>query len=204
MSSFLAGLTLGSILLGAALVILVLLFLARPFAVAEDEEERIDREAIDALLLRKESLLRDIRELDDDYESAKVAPELYQRARPQMVKQAALIMKRLDEAGYVERSDAPAGELTPDVDARIEAAVRQARQKPTPTPEQLDEQIEAAVKRARAQSAAPASTATATAANGVIRFCPQCGRRVDPDDRFCPKCGHNLLQDNQPAQAARA
>lgn len=190
-------------LLGAALVILVLLFLARPFAVAEDEEERIDREAIDALLLRKESLLRDIRELDDDYESAKVAPEMYQRARPQMVKQAALIMKRLDEAGYVERSDAPAGELTPDVDARIEAAVRQARQKPAPTPEQLDEQIEAAVKRARVQSAAPA-TVTPPAANGITRFCPQCGQRVEPDDRFCPKCGHNLLQDSQPAQAARA
>lgn len=195
MSSFLAGLTLGSILLGAALVILVLLFLARPFAVAEDEEERIDRETIDALLLRKESLLRDIRDLDNDYESAKVAPELYQQVRPRMVKQAALVMKQLDEAGYVTQAAAPAGDLSPDLDAQIEAAVRRVR-----SPEQIDEQIEAAVKRARVQPAA----STAPAANGVTRYCPQCGRRVEPDDRFCPKCGHNLLQDSRPAQAARA
>jgi hypothetical protein len=177
-------------LLGAALIVLVLLFLARPFAVAEDEEERHEREQIDGLLLRKEALLRDIRELDDDYESAKIAPEMYQRARPQLVRQAALMMKQLDDAGYVEASPIPA-----DIDAQIEAAVRRRR-----TPEQLDEEMEAAIRRARGKTAAP----SVAAANGTIHYCPQCGRRVEPDDRFCPRCGRNLIAEPQPSQAARA
>ncbi|HRJ21145.1 MAG TPA: hypothetical protein PLF84_19005, partial [Bryobacteraceae bacterium] len=59
------------------------------FVVGEDEETRVSREEIDGLLLRKESLLRENRELDDDYESAKVAPEMYMAARPQMVRQPA-------------------------------------------------------------------------------------------------------------------
>jgi hypothetical protein len=189
MGSLLAGLTIGSILLGAALVVLILLFLARPFAAVDDDERRVDREAVDALLLRKESLLRDIRELDDDYESAKVAPELYRHTRPQLLKQAALVMKQLDEHGYAEP-------IAADVDAQIEAAVNRLR-----TPAQLDEQIEAAVRRTRAATTTPA---TAVPANGATKYCPQCGRRVEPDDRFCPRCGRNLLQEPQPARAARA
>lgn len=177
--------------MGGALVILVLLYLARPFAMREDEETRVEREEIDGLLLRKESLLRDIRELDDDYESAKVAPELYMSRRPQMVKQAAVLMKQLDEHGYVEGQEEYA-----DIDAQIEAAVRRVR-----TPQQLDEQIEAAIQRARQQ---PAAAAVAAANNGDTRFCPQCGRRVDPNDRFCPSCGQNLIQDSTTAQATRA
>lgn len=197
MSSFLAGLTIGSILLGAALVLIVLLYLARPFAIAEDEEVRVNREEIDALLLRKESLLRDIRELDDDYEQAKVAPEMYARARPQMVKQAAIIMKQLDEHGYVETVAQPVADVgDQEVDAQIEAAVRRLR-----TPEQLDDQMEAAIRQARGQKAVPPSPATG---NGAAHYCPQCGRAVEPDDRFCPKCGRALMQESKTAGITRA
>lgn len=196
MSSFLSNLTIGSILVGAALVLIVALYLARPFAMPDDEEERVQREEIDGLFLRKEALLRDIRELDDDYESAKVAPELYMRTRPQMVRQAAVLMKQLDEHGYVEPGDGS----SVDVDDQIEAAVKRLR-----TPQQLDEQLEAAIRQARQKPAvsSPATGASVTT-NSAIQFCPQCGRRVEPDDRFCPQCGHNLVQESSPAQAARA
>ena len=194
MSSFLSGLTIGSMLLGAALVLIVVLYLARPFAMPEDEVRRVNRETIDGLLLRKESILRDIRELDDDYEGAKVAPELYMARRPQMVKQAALIMKQLDDHGFIEVDDA----VPADVDAQIEAAVRRVR-----TPQQLDEQLEAAIQQARRKPAAPAA-APVVVANGAAHYCPQCGRRVEPEDRFCPKCGQNLVQESKPARPARA
>ncbi len=205
MSSFLAGLTIGSILLGAALVLIVLLYLARPFAMPEDEEVRVNREEIDGLLLRKESLLRDIRELDDDYEQAKVAPEMYTRARPQMVRQAAIIMKQLDEHGYVEAGQETAADVgDQDVDAQIEAAVRRLR-----TPEQLEEQMEAAIRQARQKQSAPSAMPAAAAGNGATgssanQFCPRCGRRVESDDRFCPQCGHDLMQESKSARAARA
>ena len=194
MSSFLSGLTIGSMLLGAALVLIVVLYLARPFAMPEDEVRRVNRETIDGLLLRKEAILRDIRELDDDYEGAKVAPELYMVRRPQMVKQAALIMKQLDDHGFIEVDDA----VPADVDAQIEAAVRRVR-----TPQQLDEQLEAAIQQARRKPAEPAA-APVVVANGAAHYCPQCGRRVEPEDRFCPKCGQNLVQESKPARPARA
>ena len=194
MSSFLSGLTIGSMLLGAALVLIVVLYLARPFAMPEDEVRRVNRETIDGLLLRKEAILRDIRELDDDYEGAKVAPELYMVRRPQMVKQAALIMKQLDDHGFIEVDDA----VPADVDAQIEAAVRRVR-----TPQQLDEQLEAAIQQARRKPAEPAA-APVGVANGAAHYCPQCGRRVEPEDRFCPKCGQNLVQESKPARPARA
>ena len=200
MSSFLSNLTIGSVLLGAALVLIVVLYLARPFAMPDDEEERINREEIDGLFLRKEALLRDIRELDDDYESAKIAPELYMRTRPQMVKQAAILMKQLDERGYVEASDGPPVAGAQNVDAQIEAAIQRLR-----TPQPLDEQLEAAIRQARQKPAvSPPAIGASVPADGATHFCPQCGRRVEPDERFCPKCGHNLAQETNTTQAARA
>lgn len=199
MTTFLTGLTLGSILLGGALVVIVVLYLARPFALPEDEAARVDRETLDGLLLRKDALLRDIRELDEDYEAAKVAPEMYRAARPKMVKQAAILMKQLDEAGY---ADAPTVAVdaqsvdTQSVDAQIEAAVRRLR-----TPEQVDAQIEAAILQARQQ---PPPTMATPATNGTTQYCPQCGRRVEPDERFCARCGRKLSEEPQPSQAAHA
>jgi hypothetical protein len=187
-------LTIGSILLGAALLVLVLLYLARPFAAPEDDETRIDREAVDALLLRKEALLRDIRELDDDYESAKVAPELYRHTRPQLLKQAALVMKQLDEHGY-SQTPAVGAEIDTDLNAQIEAAVSRLR-----SAQDIDAQIETAVRQTRAAPPGP----VAATGNGTAQFCPQCGRRVEPDDRFCPKCGRNLHQESQPTRVVRA
>ena len=190
MTTFLTGLTLGSILLGGALVVIVVLYLARPFALPEDEAARVDRETLDGLLLRKDALLRDIRELDEDYEAAKVAPEMYRAARPKMVKQAAILMKQLDEAGY---ADTPTVAVdAQSVDAQIEAAVSRLR-----TPEQIDAQIEAAIRQTRQQPPAPAT-------NGTTQYCPQCGRRVEPDERFCARCGRKLSEEPQPSQAARA
>jgi len=187
-----AGLTLGSVLLGVALVVIVLLYLARPFAMPEDEETRIDREEVDGLVLRRDALLVQIRELDDDMEAAKVAPELYQARRPQLVKQAALLTQQLDAHGYSAGAPAATGTVATapaDLDARMEAAIRRAR-----TPQQVDDAIEAAVRQARApqQNGTPAA------------YCPQCGRRVEAADRFCPQCGRNLIQDATKARPVRA
>jgi hypothetical protein len=185
-----AGLTIGSVLLGIALLLIVILYLARPFVMPEDEAVRLDREEVDGLVLRRDALLRQIRDLDDDMEAAKVAPELYQRNRPLLVRQAAVIMQQLDAHGY---SDAPAAPIAADLDAQMEAAVRRLR-----TPEQVDADIEAAVRAARA--AAPVA-ATVPSAAAAVGFCPRCGRRVEADDRFCPKCGYAFAQEPAKARA---
>jgi hypothetical protein len=57
----------------------------------------------------------------------------------------------------------------------------------------LDRSIEAWVAQARTGEGAPASAeARAGTETGTINFCPQCGRRVAPDDRFCAGCGKQL------------
>ena len=186
-----AGLTLGSVLLGIALLLIVILYLARPFVVAEDEAVRLDREEVDGLVLRRDALLRQIRDLDDDMEAAKVAPELYQRNRPQLVRQAAAVMQQLDVHGY---SDAPAAPVAADLDAQMEAAVRRLR-----TPQEVDADIEAAVRAAR--TTARTAATTPPAATAAVAFCPKCGRRVEADDRFCPKCGYAFAQEPAKARA---
>ena len=168
-----AGLTIGSVLLGIALLLIVILYLARPFVMPEDEAVRLDREEVDGLVLRRDALLRQIRDLDDDMEAAKVAPELYQRNRPLLVRQAAVIMQQLDAHGY---SDAPAAPIAADLDAQMEAAVRAAR--------------------TGARAAPVAATTTAP-----LAYCPRCGRRVEADDRFCPKCGYAFAQEPAKARA---
>lgn len=68
----------------------------------------------------------------------------------------------------------------------------------------LDRTIEAWVAQARAgggglaeqgrgedDKAGPASMKTGTTAE-AINYCPQCGRRVESDDRFCSGCGKRL------------
>lgn len=182
--------TIGTLLMGLALIIIVALYLLRPFVFAEDEEQRHDREEIDALLLRKDNLLRQIRELDDDMESAKVAPEMYQRTRPQLVKQAAIVMQQLDAHGY-QQAPATSATTVASIDDQIEAAVKKIR-----TPQEIDASIEAAVAKARATQLAPA--------NGANKYCPQCGRRVEPEDRFCPTCGYQHAPEPTMAQAGRA
>lgn len=179
--------TIGSILLSAALVVVVALFLLRPF-LAPAAGESAQAEQIEALLVEKEDLLRQIRELDDDYAAAKVATEMYERARPVYVQRAAEVMQQLDALGvgddYVGADDyvvAAAVPVAAGIDAQIEAAVRRLR-----TPEELDDAIEAAVRQRRAAQ-------PAVSGNGA-GYCPQCGRRVDHDDRFCPACGTNLAR----------
>ncbi len=99
--------TVGSLLLGLALVLVVLLFLTRPFFRPVDEDFETD-EQIESLLAQKEALLQDVRSLDSDMEAGKVAPELYAHDRPMLLKRAALVMQQLDRLGYHELDDGAA------------------------------------------------------------------------------------------------
>jgi membrane protease subunit (stomatin/prohibitin family) len=196
--------TVGSLLLGVALVLIVGLFLTRPFFRPIDEEFETDEE-IESLLAQKEALLQDVRSLDNDMEAGKVAPELYAHDRPMLMKRAAMVLQQLDRLGYVESpmvaSAAPAvvqASGVMSVDDQIEAAVRELR-----TPAEVDADIEAAIQRMRQQEAtAPPEAQTAAAQPATTRYCPQCGRPVDGGDRFCATCGQNLIVEPHAAQSA--
>lgn len=108
--------TTGSILLGVALLILVVLFVARPLLqrMVPAQAPRTNRQH---LLAQKEAVLTEIMSLDFDYETGKVPAEIYQPQRAEMVAEAAIILQQLDALPAVET-----------IDDEIEAAIAQLRQ----------------------------------------------------------------------------
>jgi hypothetical protein len=87
----------GAILLGLALLILVLLFLARPFLLHRAQEARPTTR--EALYARKNAYLEQIADLDFDHETGKVPDNIYQQERQQLLIQAAIILRQLDSLG---------------------------------------------------------------------------------------------------------
>ena len=150
--------TIGTVLLALALLIVLAVFLARPFfdPTYREEEEELDLSQQDVLRKQKAALLESIRALDFEYETGKVPTEVYELQRADLTAQAASVLHQLDE---LQQSPADA-----EVVADIEAAVRDLRRK------------------------RPAATASATQfcsqcgqpVDGDDRFCTSCGHQLQP------------------------
>lgn len=216
--------TIGSIFLGLALLILVALFVGRPLLAPEAQRQRrVSRRRV--LLTQKEALLAQIRLIDLDFETGKMPEEVYQQQRAQLMAEATAVLQQLDDLeGQPGTFDADTGLAPADADSAIEAAIARRRNidvaagtTATVPASQSDEvaadaAIEAAIARRRVKTPAPkrasqesqetaltgAATSTAQTKNGKARFCPQCGQSADASDRFCAYCGHRFSQ-TQPA-----
>jgi hypothetical protein len=159
--------TLGSILLGFALLILIILVLLHPYLVAQRPEVMTPREQLQAT---KEMLLSEIRILDFDHETGTLPTDMYEPQRQALVAEAARVMQQLDAL------PAPLDDET-ELDAadEIEAAI-------------------AALRRSGMSRQALAKTKSVrVASNG--RFCTECGQPVKTSDKYCAACGHKLTSD---------
>ena len=117
--------TAGSILLGIALLLLVVLFLARPFLRDYWQPPAISTTPYDALLAEKEALLDQIRVLDFDHETGKMPTAVYQPQRQKLIGEAAIVLEQMDSLN-----------ATTGLDAEIEAAIAGHRQVvPQPEPD---------------------------------------------------------------------
>lgn len=185
--------TIGSILLGVALLVVVGIFVARPFLMPAAGRQEDESESA-ALAVQKEAILTEIRDLDFDHETGKVPDEAYESLRQQLLAEAALILKALD-------ATQPAG-VGMNRDQDIESAIARMRRQPATTEavsgEAAVDEIEAAVARLRKQEVPAAATngqpaagvKTRKAATRQAGFCPQCGEARDGEDKFCAYCGH--------------
>jgi hypothetical protein len=156
----------GSLLLGLALLALVALFVARPLTESRFPR-RQRRTRLQRLTVQKEAILIQIRALDLDYETGKMPEEEYQLQRAAFVAEATAILKLIDE---IEPSSGP-------VEFAAVAGPGTG----------LEDDIEAAISRRR-------RVATAVPGNGLRSHCPQCGQTLDPKDKFCANCGHKVRQ----------
>jgi predicted nucleic acid-binding Zn-ribbon protein len=113
----------------------------------------------------RERLRAQLRELDMDFETGKLAEAEYEKFRARRLQQIEATTRAIHEAegteepeeaaGAEERTEVPAAELEQDLERRI-----------------------AARKRALAELERQA--------------CPGCGTTINPDDQFCRRCGADL------------
>lgn len=196
----------GSIFIVLALLILVALFIARPFLqVARREENQLrgaaqQREHLrSSLLAERDRVLTALQELDFDFALGKVPEDEYPAMRAALLHKGADMLRQLDvlEAEQGGRAAAVAAE------DRIEAAVASRRAdsvyaagRGEPLPEEMaaagehtgtnghgkrsDELEDLIASRKRSR---PESTGG---------FCPKCGKPVQKSDKFCSKCGYTL------------
>lgn len=176
----------GSLFLILALLVLVGLFVSRPFfekeTVPAARIERQEDHERSALLAERDRILNALQEMDFDYDLRKIPEEDYAVQRALMLQRGAEVLRRLD-AIQPEVTGGSAEE-------RIEAAIAARRtvaapasvapngRKQTVAVAAPDDAIEAMLsdrRRVRQEKAAG--------------FCPQCGGPVQKSDRFCPKCG---------------
>ena len=145
--------TIGSILLGLAILILVGLFLVRPFFRQQPRQNKTAGQR-QQLLARKAALLETIRTLDFDHDTGKLPDEEYEQQRAFLMNEAAAVIKALD--------DLPAGPLDEDVYAQIETALSKIKQQRAVT------------------SSAPAGFCTSCGQqlDAGDRFCASCGQPV--------------------------
>lgn len=176
--------TIGSILVGLALMVLVGLFIARPLFMPDPQRRRRLTKR-QALVAQKEAIVVEIASLDFDYDTGKLPDEDYRQRRENLITEAAALLKEIDK-------------LDQQFDEQL---AEQLTTKTTPTSgseADLNLDIEAAIasRRAQPEKAAPAKTSRVPAVtrNGKTNFCTQCGRPVDEDDKFCAGCGQSLLE----------
>jgi hypothetical protein len=176
----------GSILLILALLVLVGLFISRPFFEKENpSHEQTSREEDHErsfLLAERDRLLNALQELDFDYDLHKIPEEEYAPQRALLLQRGADVLRRLD----AQEAQAGAGSAEDRIEAAIaarravaaSASVAPNGRKQAVVVTAPDDALEVMLadrRRVRQEKAAG--------------FCSQCGGPVQKSDKFCPKCG---------------
>ncbi len=110
--------TISSILFALAVLVVVALFLVRPFFKTQPQQQ-VETSGRRQRLAHKEALLDAIRILDFDHDTGKLPDEEYEQQRAVLINQAAAVLKELDEFA--------ASGADQDVTLQIEAAVMSLR-----------------------------------------------------------------------------
>jgi len=207
----------GAVLLILAVILLISIFISRPFFNAEPARILPDSPELDeidhkrsGLLAEYDQILSAIQELEFDHTLGKVPADEYPQQRTSLMESASNVLQQLDN--FQEKTPQA------DVEDRIEAAIsaRRMTSASTTAPQAaVEDPIEAVISARRKTSDTAAAPAAATPVSEVgkpvsqedevletliaIRrgahqtkgggFCPRCGRPVQKSDRFCPKCG---------------
>ena len=107
--------TIGSILLSIALLVVVGLFLARPF-LRFPESLTVSLTLRQQIVRQKAVLINQIQDLAFDHDTGKIPTDVYEAERQRLIREAAVLSQQLDTLGTAN-----------DIEAQIETAVQQLR-----------------------------------------------------------------------------
>ncbi len=165
---------LGAIFLLLGVLILVAVYVARPFMVRERRLAAEEHE-LSVLMAERDRILNALQELDFDHALGKIPDEDYPSQRAFLLQKGADALRQLDDM-----QPSLAAGTTED---RLEAAIaaRRADAGSASSPTMSDDDLEELIAKRRA--------ARKDKAGG---FCPKCGKPVLVTDSFCPNCGRPL------------
>ena len=172
----------GSFLLILALLILVGLYISRPFFEGRKAKLFTQQEHdLSALLAEKERTLTALQELEFDAVLGKIPEEIYPTQRAALLQRGADLLQQIDglkgEAGgrrAAENGREPQ-EAAGSAHRAAQGSVVAAGSNGGNHADDPVEALIAARRRTRQEKAAG--------------FCHQCGSPLQQSDRFCPKCG---------------
>ena len=195
--------SIGSALLGLALLGLVGLFIAHPLLQGRREQSR-QLTKREALLAQKDAIYDQIKSLDFDYSTGKIPEDVHRELRAHYMAEAVETVKELDALDGLASDGAPFdggvepmdGEAKPEggLDAEMEAAIMALRQ---PVKEAKPAVTSSTVEELSSEATPQEIYQPIGGANGTTKFCPQCGQKTDPDDKFCAHCGHQFRQSQR-------
>ncbi len=163
----------GSILIIAALLIPVGIFIAKPLLEGGGDFATEEEIQASAMLAERDRILDAIQELDFDHRLGKIPEEEFQMQRGLLLQQGAGVLKTLDELNLE-----PAAQLAREQTAGpASVSDRQTSEPPDrllPPDDDIERIIAVRRRERREQSGG---------------FCPQCGHAVQRSDQFCSRCG---------------
>jgi len=179
----------GALFLLLALLILVALFVSRPFLERQPAASLQEEHVTSSLLAERDRILTALQELDFDHALGKIPAEDYPLQRNILLQRGAAILRQLDAltpSPFAKHpGGAPASGRGESAEERLEATVATRRadaaEEPASAKETTDEDLEALIAKRRA-----------SLKDKAAGFCPKCGRPNLSTDSFCPQCGYAL------------
>jgi hypothetical protein len=159
---------LAAIFLLVIVLVLIVLFVTRPFFERRHLRAPESNLELSSLLAERERLLAALQELDFDQTLDKIPEEDYPPQRTALLQKGAQVLRRLDA-------------LTPGNTGQAIGKMPFLGSAPRPTAPLSDDDLEDLLAKRR--NARKDKTAG---------FCPKCGKPVLQSDVFCPSCGSTL------------
>jgi len=172
----------GTFFLLLALLILIAVFVSRPFLERQPSATLQEEHAASSLLAERDRILTALQELDFDHALGKIPAEDYPLQRSSLLQRGAAILRHLDA---LTPSPSPASGRGESAEDRLEAAIAtrlaDATTESASATGTTDEDLEALIAKRRA-----------SLKDKAAGFCPKCGRPIWSSDSFCPQCGYAL------------